>query len=142
VAVLLLAGQSKAAAAAQMGVSRATVHRWLVDDFTFQAAMNELQAELYASFRHRLVAMGGEALDTLRRGIDKGDTWAAIYLLRGIGLLSGAPSAFGSADPEELAQEAGEAAKDRRLARKKRRILRALEVSDMRQLEMKAILSG
>jgi hypothetical protein len=100
----LLAGKTVVDAAVDAGVDRATVHRWLKDDFDFQAAMNAGRRELRRVAYDRLERLAEKAVGCLEQAIDQGDVKAALEIVKGMGIL--APSLIGSEDAAELAEEA------------------------------------
>jgi len=102
----LLAGKT-ITAAGEASVDRGTVHRWLKEDFAFQAALNRGQRELRCVAYGRLERLAEKAVDTLERALDKGDAKAALGIVKGLGIL--APSSIGSGDAPELAASAARA---------------------------------
>ena len=107
----LLTGKTITAAAAAAGVERATVHRWLREDFAFQAAWNRDRQELHREAFARLERLAAKAVDCLEKAIDGGDVKAALIVAKGMGIL--APQRVGSGDAGELAAEAERQAKQR-----------------------------
>lgn len=114
----LLAGKTITDAASAAGVERVTVHRWLREDFTFQAAWNRDRQELRRGTYAHLERLAAKAADCLEKAIDGGDIKAALEIVKGMGIL--APRKVGSDDPEELAAEAEVAATEREGHLKKR----------------------
>jgi hypothetical protein len=104
--VALLEGKTVVQAAMLADVNRATLHRWLKDDFEFQASYNRGQRDLYEAVQSRLLAMANKAVGTVEQAIQDGDVKSAVALLKGLGLLSGDPLKIGSADPTDLESEA------------------------------------
>jgi hypothetical protein len=102
----LLAGQTVTDAAVAAGVDRTTVHRWLKEDFAFQAAFNGGRQELRQALQGRLLALAEKAVGAVEATVSAGDGKAALALLKGLGLLPGQPAKLGSDDPRELANEA------------------------------------
>jgi hypothetical protein len=100
----LLTGQTITAAASAAGVERITVHRWLREDFAFQAAWNRDRRELRRETYAHLERLAVKATDCLEKAIDGGDVKAAMEIVKGMGIL--APGKIGSGDPGELAAEA------------------------------------
>jgi hypothetical protein len=98
----LLAGRSVTAAAAQAAVSRSTLHRWLRNDWAFQAAYNRSKRELLETAQARLLELADAAITTVQDAISNGNSRAALAVLRGLGLLSSRPLKAGLEDPEEL----------------------------------------
>ena len=81
----LAAGASIRDAANKAGVGRRTLHRWMRDDPDFAAAYNAWRRELIDSAR--ALAMTDDALATIRDAIVGGDAYAALQLVRGLGVL-------------------------------------------------------
>lgn len=102
----LATGSSVVDAAREAGVDRTTVHRWLREDYDFQAAWNRLQAELEAEARVRVDRIAFSALDSLEQAVTGGDHRIALAILKGSGLLNGTRPAPGSEDPLHLAEQA------------------------------------
>ena len=100
----LLTGKTITAAASAAGVERVTVHRWLREDFAFQAAWNRDRQELHREAFARLERLAVKAVDCLEKAIDGGDVKAALIVAKGMGILS--PQGVGSNDAGELAAEA------------------------------------
>jgi len=91
----LLTGKTQKAAAEAVGVSDATISRWLHDDDSeFAFALSEQRALLWQADRDRLQALSAEALDTLseimRTGENDGDRLkAALAVLKAVGMETG-----------------------------------------------------
>ena len=85
-------------------MDRVTVHRWLREDFAFQAAWNRDRRELRRAAYNRLERPAAKAANGLEKAIDGGDVKAALEIVKGMGIL--APSLIGSEDASELASEA------------------------------------
>jgi hypothetical protein len=100
----LLTGKTITAAAAAAGVERVTVHRWLREDFAFQAAWNRDRQELHREAYARLERLAAKAVDCLEKAIDGGDVKAALVVAKGMGFL--APKTLESDDAEVLATQA------------------------------------
>ena len=107
----LLAGRTITDAATAAGVDRVTVHRWLREDFAFQAAWNRDRRELHRTAYDRLERLAAKAVGCLEKAIDSGDAKAALAIVKGMGIL--APSPIGSEDAGELASEAAVKALER-----------------------------
>jgi hypothetical protein len=101
----LIAGATVTEAARAAQVSRSTVHRWLRDDFGFQAALNRGRAELQQSINRTLLAIAHRATQNVANAVDEGDVAASFRVLKGIGALAGDAERFGSDDPEVLRDE-------------------------------------
>ena len=87
-------------AAQQAGVDRRTLHRWLHDDPHFAAAFNAWRRELLNSARARALAMTDTAMAAIHTAISKGDAYAALQLVRGLGVLK--PPRPGPEDPRTV----------------------------------------
>ena len=96
----LLVGDTVTSAAKSVRVDRSTVHRWLREDLTFQAAYNECRHELQAAYRARLLAMVGTAVGAVEHALANGDARTALKVLGDLGLLS--PPVIGSGDEKAL----------------------------------------
>ena len=114
----LLAGKTVTDAAAAAGVDRATVHRWLREDYPFQAAINAGRRELRDATYGRLERLAVKAADCLEKAIEGGDVKAALEIVKGMGIL--APDPIGSENAAELAEEADVAAKEKQGADSRR----------------------
>jgi hypothetical protein len=135
VLLLLLAGHSKTAAAAKCNVSRQTVWRWCSTDATFRAALSSYQQEMISSARAGLLALADAAVRVVHGSLKSHkpkSVWVAIALLRGLGLLGGDLPAVGSCDPEEVAR-------NDRLDRKTRRVLRKAKARELERIEDKLV---
>ena len=91
----LLAGATIQNAAQGAGVDRSTVHRWLREDWSFQAAYNRVRRELRHEVEARLSQLASVALETVADAVESGDVRAALAVLKGLGALSGAAPALG-----------------------------------------------
>ena len=109
----LLAGETVTRAAERAGADRTTVHRWLREDWDFQAAYNAARRNLQREIEGRLLQIARSAAETVAAAVDHGDVRASLAVLRGIGLLAGAPPQIDGEDPAELAEEADLAARER-----------------------------
>ena len=86
----LLAGKSITEAAQRAGVNRTTVHRWLRQDYRFQAEMNGARLALRDAALTRIDALAEQALEVLQHSLTTGaDARIAIEILKGAGLLGG-----------------------------------------------------
>ena len=111
----LLAGKTVTHAAAGAEVDRTTVHRWLKEDFAFQAALNRGRRDLRKALQARLMNLAEKAAECVERSIGEGDGKSALALLKGLGLLSGQLPRIGSDDPEDFAESARERESFRKL---------------------------
>ena len=116
----LLSGLSVTDTAKAAGVNRGTVHRWLKEDFTFQAAVHQGQHELRNALQTRLSNLAENAVSCVEKAIQEGDAKTAMALLRGLGLLKGKALPIPSDDPVELEEDILEEKyrRDRRSLRK------------------------
>ena len=101
----LLSGETIKAAAELAGVDRSTVHRWLRDDWHFQAARNRGIEAIQAATITGLQALAQSALEAVQKSIRDGDQQTAINVLKGLGLLSGHQIVLRSGNPEVLREE-------------------------------------
>jgi hypothetical protein len=124
--VLMGSGKSVTEAAAEAGVGRRTLYRWLKEDPKFIAAWNAWRREIGQSARARLLGVAAEAVEAVREAVRKGDGRLALALLKGMGMVS--TEAVGSEDAEVLAREMA-------LAKKK-------EEGDLSEREMMAAIDG
>ena len=98
----LAAGSTVATAAVTAGVNRVTLHRWLRDDFSFQAALNRARRDLREATMARLLKLGESAAGTVEEAVTQGDVRVAMAVLKGLGILSEHAAKVGSCDPEQL----------------------------------------
>ena len=107
----ILAGKSVTDAAVAVNIDRATLHRWLRQDFEFQARLNAGRRELRDGLQARLLHLADEAAAVVESAINKRhDTKTARVLLRGLGLLPGELARIDSDDAGELRDEHARAA--------------------------------
>lgn len=102
----LLAGNTITDAATAAGVERVTVHRWMREDFCFQAALNRTRRELRRETYGRLAQLADKAVGCIKQAIEAGDAKVALEIVKGMGFL--APSPIGSECAGELEAEAAE----------------------------------
>jgi hypothetical protein len=101
----LLAGSTITDAAAAVGVSRTTVHRWLKDDYLFRAEVNAARHALRQTSLARLDALCERSIEVLRGALDQSsDTRIALEVLKGCGVLGG-DRTVGTLDAELLEAE-------------------------------------
>lgn len=103
---LLLTGHSVTSVAESVRVDRTTVHRWLKEDFEFQAILNRCKRQLLDAIDARLLALGEKASTVVAQAVDRGDVRVSLEILKGLGRLSGKRATVGSDDPEELRKHA------------------------------------
>ena len=114
----LLAGETVKAVAEAVKIDRSTLHRWLREDFEFQAALNRGKRELAEAVQSRLLTVADKAAAVVGNAVDQGNLTAALAVLKGLGALSGTPIRPGCEDAEVLRQAA-------ELAREESELLRA-----------------
>lgn len=102
----LLSGSTVTDAAKQADVDRTTCHRWLRDDWKFQAALNRGRRDLTRVVEARLLHLAHQAADTVAQAVEEGDVRAALVVLKGLGFLPERAARFGCDDPEILREEA------------------------------------
>ncbi len=83
----LVSGESISQAAGIGKVDRGTVHRWLKDDFVFQAEYNRRRLRLKEEMQMRLVRLADNATSVVEKAVDEGDTKTAIVVLAKLGIL-------------------------------------------------------
>lgn len=101
----LLSGETIKAAAKLAGVDRSSVHRWLRDDWNFQAARNRGIEAIQAATIAGLQTLAQSALEVIQESIRDGDQQTAINVLKGVGLLSGHQFVPGSGNSDVLREE-------------------------------------
>ncbi|MDQ6832901.1 MAG: hypothetical protein M3008_05845 [Chloroflexota bacterium] len=119
----LLHGETVTDAARAAAVSPRTVHRWLKDDFVFQAAFNRERRALMEAMQHRLFALTTLALDTVEGAVKAGDVKAALAVIKAVGDLASAGPPIGSEDPTILREERESAVKEAANARRMQDLL-------------------
>ncbi len=100
----LLSGSTVTAAAEAGGVSRETVHKWMREDFEFQAELERGKRELMQSSQMRLFKVVEDAVDSVHKAIQEGDSRAALAILKGLGMLNGTLPELQSDNPDVLRQ--------------------------------------
>ena len=118
----LVNGATVTKTAKAAGVGRSTLHRWLREDWNFQAAHNAARRDLQREVESRLLSLAHAACETVATAIGAGDARTALAILKGIGVLPGNPPAIGCEDPDELQEEARLEARQREGERFMRRI--------------------
>ncbi len=113
----LLAGETITAAAGAVKVDRGTVHRWMREDFMFQAALNRMRRELIEAVQARLLKVAYKAAEVVENEVDQGNLAAALVILKRLGL-SGTAVSPGSENPEVLKENT-------QLAREESELLKA-----------------
>ncbi len=117
----LLAGETVTATAEAVGVDRSTLHRWLREDYMFQARLNQAKGELADATQARLLRVADKAAEVVGKAVDQGNLNAALAVLRGLGALSGTLGRPGCEDPEVLRQAAVLAQEESELLRAERK---------------------
>ena len=101
----LLLGDTISAASKAAGVSRSTLHRWIKDDFHFQAALNHERRLILLRSTSRVWGLADLAIGIIEDALAEGDRRIAVAVLRGSGLLGGRLPEIGSTDQEVLQLE-------------------------------------
>lgn len=101
----IVAGKSITRAAEIAAVDRSTVHRWLREDWIFQARLNREKRELKEAIEARLLKITENAAEAVSETVSGGNTRTALTVLKGLGLLSGEPIMTGNETPEALQEE-------------------------------------
>jgi transcriptional regulator of acetoin/glycerol metabolism len=118
----LFTGMTVTRAAKAAGVDRTTVHRWLREDWAFQAAYNSAQRDLRREMETRLPHLAEAALETVHAAVNQGDVRAALAVLKGLGALPGSVTRIGAEDPAELSEEHEAAVQQNQTRRTLRRL--------------------
>jgi transposase-like protein len=92
----LISGETITSAAKAANVSRQTVHRWLRQDFKFQAKLNAARADLRQESEDRLFGLAAEAIRVVDLALQEGDATVGLSIRRGLGLLDGKPQELDS----------------------------------------------
>jgi AcrR family transcriptional regulator len=101
----LPSGKTITESADAAGVNRATLHRWLRDDYAFCAHLNAARREVRETTFARIEALAERAIDVLRDALQKdGDGRVTLEVLKGTGLLDGGRQ-VGSTNSEILRRE-------------------------------------
>lgn len=127
----LLAGETVTDTAKAVKIDRSTLHRWLREDFHFQAALNRGKRELVEAVQARLLTVADKAAAVVGNAVDQGNLNAALAVLRGLGAFTGTPVRPGCEDPEALRQAAELAQEEAQLVeaeQKNSRLMRKLMV--------------
>lgn len=103
----LLAGQDQGQAAEAAGVTRQTVNGWANHDPVFVARMNAERRAAWAARVERLRALVGQAVDVLADDLEGDDPkaarWAAVHILRAVGLYGVNAAPVGETTPAAVA---------------------------------------
>ena len=125
----LLTGETVTAVAEAVKADRSTLHRWLKEDYVFQARLNQLKRELVEAVEARLLTIVQKATQAVENSVDEGNLVASLAVLKGMGALSGTPVTPGLEDPEALRQAAKLAQEEAQLVeaeQKNSRLMRRL----------------
>ena len=85
---VLASGAGPTAAARAAGVDFSTVYRWRKEDPAFIAALNAWRNHAQESARDRVLAMAGQAMETVLAAMQKGDARTAMAILKGLGAIA------------------------------------------------------
>lgn len=102
----LVSGATITHAAKTTKVSRSTIHRWLKDDFDFQAELNRRRGELQEAIHGTLRSVAHRAAQNVAEAVEGGDVSVSLKVLKGIGALSGEAPRPVTDDAEVLREEA------------------------------------
>ncbi len=83
----LVTGATVTKAAQAAGVGRSTLHRWLREDWNFQAVHNAARRDLQQEVESRLLSPAHAACEAVATAIEEGDARVALAILRGRWLL-------------------------------------------------------
>ena len=114
----LLSGSTISRAAKVAGVHRSSVHRWMTEDFLFQAELNRKRMEIRQAMNISLLRVRSRALATVEGAIDDGDVRAALIALKSD--LEAPAGWIGSTDPQELERAAQNREKEAEIYKKER----------------------
>jgi hypothetical protein len=101
----IIAGNSITRAAEIAAVDRSTMHRWLREDWLFQAHLNREKRELKEAIEAHLLKIAENAAEAVSEAVSGGDTRTALTVLKGLGRLSGESITTGHETPEILQEE-------------------------------------
>ncbi len=106
VIILLLGGQTQTAAAAEVGIAKETVTRWVTGDANFVAALNSARRELWDSNMDWLRTLADEAVGTIGGLMNsQNETIRLKAALAVLSMVRGLSDHIGSTDPEEVKYE-------------------------------------
>jgi hypothetical protein len=102
-------GSNVTAAAAAVGVDRATVYRWMADNPAFVAALNLAKQEALQAVRNEIRIGASEAVRTVRDLITHPASGVSTRLRAALALIdrvgASLPEAIGPTDPQSIAAE-------------------------------------
>jgi hypothetical protein len=104
----LFQGTTISAAAKDVGISRETVHRWMRNDWNFQAAINRRKRNLLEELDVRLIKIANKASRVIEDSFSPYEDpheSLALEILKDMGLLNGKRPDIGADDPETLRKE-------------------------------------
>ncbi len=116
----LLAGETVTAAAEAVKIDRSTLHRWLREDYVFQARLNQAKRELAEAIKARLLRVADKAAEVVGNAVDQGNLNAALAVLKGLGAHPGMVVTPGPEDPEVLRKWAEQAQEEAELMKAER----------------------
>ena len=123
----LMTGSTVTHAASMAGVARTTVHRWLKDDWDFQAELNRERREVRDAIRSQLLRAAESGVRVVVSAIEEGDLRVAMDVLKGLRLLgSRVEIEDGEVDPRALEDEATLAACEAKSERQMRHLVSSL----------------
>ena len=102
---ILVLGKTDQETAATIGVARETVNRWRNDNPYFAAELNKQRKESWGVNRHRLQALATKAVDAIEMALDRGDSKAAVEVLKIVGIYGGLEPPSGPVDAELVTME-------------------------------------
>ena len=102
---ILVLGKTDQETAATIGVARETVNRWRNDNPYFAAELNKQRKESWGVNRHRLQALATKAVDAIEMALDRGDSKAAVEVLKIVGIYGGLEPPSGPVDAELVMME-------------------------------------
>jgi Helix-turn-helix domain len=109
---VIRAGKGIAEAARTVGLCRQTIYRWIKDDAQFRAVYHQWKEEMEESAHSRLLAILDTAVETVKKGMEAGNTKAAMALIDRMGVCGG---------PTRRLTDAKELEKQDRLAARRRK---------------------
>jgi len=124
---LLLAGNSVSDIAREVGVHRATLHKWMKHHAGFAAAYNQWHGQMREAAQSRLMMMAEKAADSLEKALEAGDGRLAMRYFEKMGLVTQSKS--GATDVESIKR-------DREIARKKKALKQRKAEGELMVAEM------
>lgn len=108
---LIVSGHKVKDTAAQLGVDRRTINRWMKHP-RFQIVMQRTQQQVRNSLQEQLIRMVNTAFDALEHSMSKGEYQTALGLLKSLKVLDGSPLTDGEADSSTATADVNSAASD------------------------------